>query len=177
MSLYKSIKMSQYHNEYATNYLIEKFMPLISKLTFKLKYDEAKTDLVIAFIELIDNIKLYNFEENNEGALVKYIQSSLNRRSIDLYRKNVLNNIQHLELNETTISDCPMDSILDKILVDSILHISTLTEKQKNILVERYIKNNSDSEIAYDLNISRQAVYENRKKAINTIRTFLEIIS
>ena len=132
------------------------------KFARKLYYPEAETDLIIEFIQLIDNIKLERFSESDEGRLVNYIYDSLNNKRIDLYRKH-LKNRQELLL----VSD--VHTINNSIALDSSesdLHfhdfISTLTDLQKQVVFMRYFEGYSDSEISKKLNVSRQAVNSTR---------------
>lgn len=57
--------------------LVERFHPLIKKYSRELPYEEAETDLVIFFINLIDKINLEKFKTKGEGALVNFIRNSL----------------------------------------------------------------------------------------------------
>jgi len=67
------ILSSQKHDDKATIYLIEKFKPLLKKFASKLSYEDAYYDLLIDFIELIQNIRLETLRNRDEGSIVSYI--------------------------------------------------------------------------------------------------------
>jgi hypothetical protein len=52
------INQSQTGNNDATLALIEKFNTLLKKYAYKLFYDDAYSDLLVDFIELLHNIQL-----------------------------------------------------------------------------------------------------------------------
>lgn len=151
--------------------LLIKFEPIINSLTYKLGYDCAKTDLTIFFINLIHSIKLYKIINLSEGALVKYISTSLRRECYKL-NKSIL-------LNECEINDnisITLNEYVDveyKILLDELVSNKVISQKQKYILVKKYYENFTDIEIAKALNISRQAISKTHRQAINNIKEYL----
>lgn len=170
-SLYELIKMAQLGDRNCVLELINKFKPLIKKLIRRLNYEEAETDLIILFIQLIQTLNLNKFTRLSEGALVKYIYNSLTNRCIDLFRKYVLKKTEELELNLDTLqTEIDMDADM---FINELLNLNILTEQQKLILKKFYISEYSDSEIAKMLNISRQAVNKTKNRGIKTLRTYL----
>lgn len=174
-SLYKLIKMSQFGDSDSLLKVINRFDPLIKKFARKLDYEEAETDLVISFIQIIKIVNLSKFSKRLEGALVKYICNSLTNRCVDLFRKYVFNKNKELELNLDIIqSEIDIDS---KMFIDDLLNLSILTSQQRLILKQSYISEYSDAEIAEMLNISRQAINKTKNRGLQAIRNHLALFN
>ena len=56
--------------------LIRTFQQLLHKYAYKLHYEDAFSDLVISLIEVIYKIKIEDFSETGDGALVKEMKVS-----------------------------------------------------------------------------------------------------
>lgn len=175
--MYDVIKLAQMNNKEAMQSLIDKFMPIISKYQYKLGYAEARTDLIIEFIQVIDKIDLCKFDSEKEGTLVVYINKALISRRINLLKKYIINGKQSSEICIDIIPDRGVkDNKFDNFLVKEILSKEIITDKQRVILINRYLRDKSDAEIACNLKISRQAVCENRTRAISKIRKYLNAV-
>ncbi|WP_291573636.1 RNA polymerase sigma factor [Clostridium sp. UBA4548] len=173
-SLYELVLLHQEGNRDASLAIINKFKPLIKKLSKKLNYEEAETDLVILFIQLLGTIDINKFDESHEGALVKYLFNFLKHRSIDLFRKYVLKPTEELELNLDILKiEVDMDT---HIFVKELFDMDILTAQQKLILKHSYLSEYSDSEIAKSLNISRQAVNKTKRRGIEALRNYLYVM-
>lgn len=171
--LYNLIELSQSGDRDALLEVVNRFKPLIFKLSRKLNYEESETDLIILFIQMVQSMKLNKFANVSEGALVNYLFIFFKNKSVDLFRKFVLKKTDELELNLDILQyNTDMDT---KLFVDELLNLPTLTTHQKLILKKSYIAECSDSEIAKTLNISRQAVNRTKNRAIQTIRKYLEL--
>ncbi|WP_346905990.1 sigma-70 family RNA polymerase sigma factor [Clostridium sp.] len=169
--LYNLIELSQSGDRDALLEVINKFKPLIMKLSRKLSYEESETDLIILFIQMVQSLKLNKFANVSEGALVNYLFIFFKNKSVDLFRKFVLKKPEELELNLDILQyKTDMDT---KLFVDELLNLTTLTAHQRLILKKSYISECSDAEIAKTLNISRQAVNRTKNRAIQTIREYL----
>jgi len=59
--LYKSIVEYQNGNNEHVEELIEKFSPLLKKYAYKLKYEDALSDLILIFIETLNKIPMERF--------------------------------------------------------------------------------------------------------------------
>lgn len=151
--------------------MLIKFDPIINSLSYKLGYDCAKTDLTIFFINLIHSIKLYKIINLSEGALVKYISTSLRREFYKL-NKSILFNECEIN-NNISITLNEYIDIEYKILLDELVSNKIINQKQKYILIKKNYENFTDSEIAKDLNISRQAISKTYRQAISNIKEYL----
>lgn len=152
--------------------IICKFKQTIKKFTRNLHYEEAETDLIIALIEIIKNIRLDNFKNKSDGAIVNYIYRSMENKKIDLFRKDVKGVREEVEINLDILEDEESYEYDDRLFIKSLL--DTLTNIQKRVIVDKYIRGYSDNEIAIRMNILRQAVNRSKNRAIKSIRDYLE---
>ncbi|AZO94615.1 helix-turn-helix domain-containing protein [Halocella sp. SP3-1] len=116
--------------------LLNIFDPLIKKCSFQLPYEEAKTDLIIFFIELIRDFKVKNF--NHNGQAVNYISKAIHNKKTDLYRKYKETNrefIMNSYVLTTKASEKDTEIIL-KIILNSLV----ITDLQRNILKKNLLK-------------------------------------
>lgn len=117
--------------------LLNKFDPLIKKCSFQLPYEEAKTDLIIFFIELIRDFKIKNI--NHNGQAVNYISKAIHNKKIDLYRKyyKKRNREFTINLNLLAIKTTERDT---KIMLKRIFKSLVITDLQRNILKKNLLK-------------------------------------
>lgn len=169
-------------NDIITNYqkgnndliltLLSKFNFLIKKLSNKLKYECAETDLTIYFIELIKSMDIEKFRNATDGAIVNYIHICLKRKTSYLYKSNLK------FINETTEYNDDIKSIAtyletDILEIDSMLNC--LNNTQKQIIIDKYIYKLTDIEISSKLKVSRQTIYCNKVKALNLLKIFYDL--
>lgn len=114
----------------------------------------------------IDTNKLLN---KSDGALIKYINTSLNRKSISLYNKNKKVNTETIKYNNNIKSTIQCSDINE---LELFLSLNCLSDIQKKIIIYKYINNLTDTEIACNLGISRQTVYSNKIKALSKLKKY-----
>lgn len=171
-NLYELVKEAQNGNNDATMNIIEKFSPLIRKYSRKLNYDVAYTDLIISLIETIKYIPIFRNENiKKEECLVAYISKSLIHKYIRLSKRYRKVSVKEVELNNQIFSNDITDEIENTVFINKIL--SKLPKTQENILKQMFIYGYRESEIASQLNISRQAVNKTKKRALNSLRKYL----
>lgn len=166
--LWELIERSKDGDQEALMTLIKKFDPLIKKYTKELNYEEAETDLIISFIELIKDIKLNIFPEKNDGLVVNYIVKSLNHKKINLFRKYVINMEDFLEVNMDLILDESDMKYKSRIIFEDL--INCLPKLQRRVIKEKFLLGYSYKEIGDRLNITRQAVNRIKNRALNNLR-------
>ena len=142
--------------------LIKKFEPIIKKLSRKLNYEEAETDLIIFFIEFVKSINLEKFKIKNDGIIVNYIKKSLYNKYTKLLSKKILNNIDNIEYRDNHILS--QDDKTNIFLYEYIK--LNLNRTQSMVIYYKYIHDLSDIEISRKLNISRQAVNKAKNKSL-----------
>ncbi|MCT4584459.1 MAG: sigma-70 family RNA polymerase sigma factor [Peptostreptococcaceae bacterium] len=150
--------------------LIRVFNPLFMKLKRKLNYEESESDLIIFFIEKLNEIDLSKIKY--DGQVIKFFDKALKNKSIDLYRKNILKKVTFQNIDWSLVEDNKSDISNDKLELN-IAFEKTLTSLQREILDKRYFWGLSDSEIAKSLNISRQAVNKARNRGLENIKNYL----
>lgn len=170
-NLCESIFEFQNGNKEALLVIIEKFNPLIQKYKRKLNYEESETDLIIALIEIVLSLQLSNFSSCTDGILIKFIYHSIRNKSVDLFRKFILKKKTEVELDFDIVDASIEDYLNNKLFIKELLE--HLSSKQKFIIIEKYFKCCSDSEIAKNFNISRQAINKSKNEALKKLKFYL----
>ena len=150
--------------------LIDKFKPLIRKYARQLSYDCAETDLIITILEFIRDVEPERIKDCNDAILVSYIARMLRNKKIDIYRNFVLRKLEIISA-DYDLADFKNNDIDEQL--DWINYLSQLSDKQRSILIRRYLLGYSDAEIARQLKISRQAVCKMKNKALNSLQLML----
>lgn len=146
--------------------LYDVFKRLIMFYSKKLYYDDAAGDLTLFFIELLYQLDLSKFMADDSISIKKYIAVAIRNQYISLS----VNKDRHSNLSNKLYenSDGYLPNFEDRYsLVESI---KGLSEKQKMIIVYKYIYGYSDFEIAILLGISRQAVNRLKNRALISLR-------
>lgn len=174
--LYNLVAMSKKKDKEALLELLIKFKPAIQKFKRQLNYEEAETDLIISFIEIIYKINLEKLKKN-DAVLVKYIYSSLKNKKTDLLKQRINHfneKVTLVELNDNIEAPQYIDN-QDNLFICDIL--KGLPARQKSVIVDKFIKGYPDIEIAEKLNISRQAVNKLKNRGLENIKKEFERIS
>lgn len=171
-NLYDLIKDAQNKNTDATLKVINKFSPLIKKYSRKLNYDGADSDLIICLIEIINKIPIIkNKNMANEGVLVSYISNSLYHKYIYLSKKYTQRLKMETTLNEEILNEQLLIDIESEILLNTLL--DNLPVLQRKILKECFFNNKTCSELAEELNVSRQSINQAKNRALNNLKKYL----
>lgn len=165
------LKDAQNGNIGAKEELYKKFLTYIKYYGKKLYYEEAQTDLTIFLLEFIDNLDLRKFENRQDGEIINYIKWFFRSRYIDAVRENVNKHIEITALETDFICyDC-----YERLEEESFYRmLRNLNSIQKKIIIGKYVYNYSDKELTRILNISRQTIYIQKKKALQQIKKELE---
>jgi len=149
--------------------IYENFKKLINVYASRLFYEDGVSDLTLFLIELLYNIDLSRFEEDETFGIKKYIAVCIRNKYIalsmqkDIYINNTLPLLD--------IAAFENDCFDDAILISQVLKV--LNEKQKSVLVYKYIYGYSDCEIADNLGITRQAVNGLKNRALAVLKELL----
>lgn len=165
------IRFQIYHDNFMEILLC--FNSKIKYLSYKLKYPEAETDLLIHLYELIDIINTKKFEKDK--SLLAYINKCLENKSITLFNKifkdkESMNFTEEIELLDAINCKEKNDEYSDIMFKDLI---SSLNPKQKQITFYKFYLQLSDIEIGKILKISRQAVNKTQRAALSNLKTKL----
>ena len=170
LNLCTKIKKFQKGNTLLFNDILIIFENILNKYSRLLNNEDTKQDLTIFLLELITKIPIDNF--SNEKQLFSYIIKSIKFEYIRLSKYN-----SKKFSNETYISDkidIPYNADFSKIEILNLFNI--LTDTEKKILYLFIIKNLSLSEISKVMNVSRQAVHQNKNRAIQKIKKSLDYL-
>lgn len=149
--------------------LLSKFDLKIKKLSRKLNYEYAETDLKIYFIELIKSINIYKLKNKSDNGVFKYLNICLDNKSNTLYKSNSKFNNEIIEYDDEINTG---KEYLQTSKVEIYAMLDYLNDIQKKIIISKYINELTDNEIAYTLGISRQSVYTNKNKALSELKKY-----
>lgn len=88
--IFELIGHSQKGDEELTLQLIEKFKPLLLKYRHKLQYEDAYYDLLVDYLEILQNIHVDNFECKNDGKAVSYLATSIYDSYVKRLKQTIL---------------------------------------------------------------------------------------
>lgn len=169
MKSLKTLIQSYQNEEIEFTEIINYFSKTVNILSSQFKVNNSKWDINSYLWEVSKKINVNNF--NCDRALYSYIYKSL-----FTYCLSLLNNSKKIKIiYNSEVTDLSLDllnyedcyEIDSPIIFDNL--VSVLSRTQKEIVTLRYKYCFSDSEIAEQLNISRQAVYKSRKNALNRL--------
>ena len=167
------ILSSQKNDSQATLVLIEKFNPLLKKYAFKLFYEDAYNDLLVDFMELIQNIRLEFLHHKDEGGVVSYIVASIHnsyvKRVREIQKRPKL--IVYSDLNDSELYYIEVSySTSDTYRACDISSIEKLLTKTEMSVIEMvYLFGYSPTEIAKIFGVSRQAINQMKNRALKKL--------
>ncbi|WP_238916622.1 sigma-70 family RNA polymerase sigma factor [Clostridium sp. YIM B02555] len=171
MSVNLLFKIKNFNNN-SENFIciLAHFNSKIKYLSYKLKYPEAETDLIIYFYELIGKLNKNKFIEDEE--LIMYINKCLKNKSIYLSNKQNKDKQYLCFTSEAEILDVfnyvEMKDEYSDIRFNDL--ISSLNKRQKEIMFYKFYMQLSDIEIGKILKISRQTVNKTQKRALKNLK-------
>ncbi|AGL03314.1 RNA polymerase sigma factor [Desulfoscipio gibsoniae] len=172
------IVQSQTSDSSATLTLIRKFDPLLRKYAYKLYYDDAYNDLLFDFIEFLNNIRIDRMRDTSEGILISYICTSIRSNYIKrlLAMKRLQNFVPYSALSDSELyyaeaASATTDPYL-KLELTGIDHV--LTESELFIVKMIYLLGYTVTETAGIYRISRQAVNQTKRRALQKLKKWFE---
>ena len=168
------IRSAQKDDEHAMLQLINRFDKLFQKYGRKLRYEDAKNDLIVDFIELI---KTFDFEKINntiDGAIVNFLVKStyrfyLKHLEIFMNKSNMEVPLCDLDSSQVQILERRL-AMQDSLSVSELFPKNVLTLKEQKILIAIYQEGRSVSDVAAFLHVSRQNINQIKKRAESKIR-------
>ena len=145
--------------------LYEEFKKMICFYSKKIGNEDARQELIMFLLETFYDVELERFKDDEGDNLKRYIAVSLRNRYIALSKEYLKDLTSLLNLYER---DAVYSYSDDEILLRDMLKI--LSEKQRRIIIYKYIYGYSDLEIAKILGISRQAVNRLKNRGFELIR-------
>lgn len=146
----------------------EVFKKLIKLYAARLGYEDAVSELTLCLIEVVCGMDLSRFESDDSFGIQKYIAVCLRNRYIVLSMKKC-------EYEKCTV---PIyDNVAaKKEKTDEVIMLNQafnlLNQRQKEVLIYKYIYGYSDVELSKMYGISRQAVNGLKIRALAILRNF-----
>jgi len=171
------IRNSQNRDETATLLLLEKFRPLLKKYAHKLSYEDAFDDLQADFLALIQNLRLNEIHIHEDGGMVSYIATSV--------RSSYIKHIAQLKKNQNTLTFSDLSEGGQAYIQAELAETDTysdiefhsicalLTATEMKVIRSIYHSGYSVSETAVLCGISRQAVNQTRRRAIQKLQKLI----
>jgi len=173
-SLLEIVERAQKGDSEAMMILLNQFEPILNKHAKKLPldYEDARQEIILAFIELIKIWKLSVLSDNSNGTIIAYITKSMRNSYIRISKKVKLAFVElplDIEFKQEhqkkhAISDS-YDFYKEEIM-------TALSERELLVFRLHYLQDFPIEEIARMLNISRQAVNKTKNKAVDKLREF-----
>lgn len=141
----------------------------------RIEFADCKQDLTLFLLELMKKIDVSKFPDDNSDGLNRYIYICLKNKYIELANKkktefkNSLQAQKEIE-NRNSIFTQP-ETIKNIEFNETLNHLS---QKQKDVIIYKYIYGFSDIEIGEMFNMSRQAVNKLKNRAFETLKEYYE---
>lgn len=178
-NLKQLIQSAKENDENAMLEIIEKFRPLINKY-FKNSYynEDVKSALVLKLIEVVKiELKFDSLREQNDGALVNYIVSSLYHQYLGICGKNTTKSNMELTCeDDVLISFIDMNKFYneqnteDAILFELLRTI--LTERELDCVYHIIFMGYTAEELSKKWHITKQACNQCKRRAFDKIRRY-----
>lgn len=151
--------------------IYDEFKDIIYYYARKQNDEDIIGELTLFLIELLYKINLSNFKSDTTVDIRKYISVSLKNKYISILRKQTKDNIILRDVyEEDLIYNNPAPMYID--ICDAF---ENLTERQKSVVVCKYIYCLSEKQISQMLNISRQAVNRLKNKALDVLKEYYSV--
>lgn len=148
--------------------IYDEFKPIINYYSRRQKDEDIIGELTLFLLELLYHIDLDRFDSDKSEDLRKYISVSLKNKYISLCRKKAKENVVLKDF-------CEEELIYEssaQMYIDINEAFEKLTERQKSIIVCKYIYCLSDSQISDMFKISRQAVNRLKNRALTVLKEY-----
>lgn len=165
MSIVELLSLAKNKNKNAIKESVETFNSIIKKYGKRMGED-GENELILFTIELIFKLPRLN----NAGKIVSYVSTSIKNY---FYKKSYINKSVSLhelplEYNDEFYSQSYLEFLDEKILLkDLIKKLSTL---QQYIIHRKFYLDYPESFIANELNVSRQAINNIKKRALTKLK-------
>ena len=149
--------------------VFDEFKKLISHYAVKLHYEDASSELTLFLIELMYNIKLSKFPDDDGDDLKRYIAVSIKNKYITLLSQRA----KSQSFGENLLEGCCgyTEDYDDQFCFAQ--GMERLNEMQKIVVIYHFVYGYSIAEIAARFNITRQAVNKTKNHALAILREAL----
>ncbi len=168
------IKIQRGNND-STLKLIEKFNPTLKKYAHSLSYEDAYSDLLVDFIELLSRIKVEKIQNKADGCMISYLTTSIHSSYIKKLIKikqmrnfTIYSDLTEKELYYIDSLTATNDTYIN---TDFDLLRKTLTDSEFTIIKMIFYRGYSVAETAGAMGITRQAVNQMKNRALKKLKT------
>lgn len=151
--------------------IYDEFKDRIYSYARKQKNEDLIGELTLFLIELIYHIDIDKFCSDKSEVLERYVLVSLKNKYISLCRKRTKENEMIREVCESALAD--IDST--EIRIDICEALGNLTQRQRDVIICKYIYCLSDFQISELLKISRQAVNRLKIRGLKVLKEYYSI--
>lgn len=148
--------------------IYEGYKKLIAYYSKKLGGEDYTQELTLFFIELLYDIEIKRFKYYSENALHNYIAVALRNKYIALSKEQQKYDVF---LHNTFEKDfiCNTSPVKSLELKE---FLKLLSKRQQTVIIYKYIYGYSEKEISDFLNVTVQAVYRLKKRALSTFEDY-----
>jgi RNA polymerase sigma factor (sigma-70 family) len=176
-SILEIVKRAQNSDSEAMMILLDQFEPLLNKYAKKLAvdydydYEDARQEVILAFIELIKKWKLSLLSDNSNGTIIAYITKSLHNSYIRISKKTKPAFVEMLEI--VLIGEHQTKHMVSDSYDLYREEITTVLSERELLVLHLYcLQDIPIKSVAKLLNVSRQAAYKTKNKAVEKLREF-----
>ncbi len=166
--LIKLIKKFRSRDMTAFAVIYKEFEGLILYYSAKLGGEDYSQELTIFLIELLYDLKITDFKSDSSEGVKRYIAVSLRNKYIALSKEKQKYDTLCKEAYENDF--CYYSSADERLLLEDML--KGLSQRQRLVVVYKYIYGYSDAELGVMFNISRQAVNRLKNRAICILQEY-----
>lgn len=165
--LSKLVKLYKNGEKDALLEIVDIFRPIINKYKRNSYCEDMDNELILFLITILEKITLREELFNNEKYLFSYIFKSLKNKYMRINQKSYLK-YKNESLNYDAIEYREYELLQSDMEFQDI--IKDLSTREKYILNQKYIFNLNESDIARELNTSRQYINKVHKNALGKLR-------
>ena len=175
-ALIEIIESAQKGDSKAMMILLNQFEPILNKYAKKLAldYEDARQEITLAFIGMIQNWDLSSLKDNSNGSIIAYIAKSVYHSYIRISKKSKLSLIEisldAIDYSREHKAKCTIFNCYTNLYIEEIMAV--LSEKESLVFLLHYLQDMPIESIAKMLNVSRQAVNKTKNKATEKLRKF-----
>jgi len=175
--LYDLIQNAAEGNNDSTLTIIEKFQPLLKMYTYRLDYEDAYNDLLLALITMVKHFRLQEMRSTGDEFLLSYIKKSVRHSYIALSKKHK-NAKKTLPITLSEYDEKDYGTKWDELSnsgdeyqqIEHEFLYNVLTKYEAEIIIYSFYLKYSVKEIAAFYKVSMPAITQAKKNAFKKLR-------
>ena len=164
---------AQNNNEESMMHLIHQFRPLLIHWAYKLHYEDALNDLLLAFIEGVRKMNVSTLRNKDDKTIIKYFAEIVKNASYQYLKSSTQPSVMPLgDLSDIPDQKCQLDA--DDFELLQLCPENVLTDYERQIIIDIFAKGCTASELAKQFHVTRQNISQIKKNAVRKLKRFLE---